>query len=55
LPAAGRTRLHRGHHEVTVAGYPGEAAPDGDQHLVADAVTVGVVDRFEAVEVDEQH
>jgi hypothetical protein len=33
----------------------GEPAGDGDEQLVAGRVAEGVVDRLEAVEVDEQH
>ena len=52
-------------HDELVAGEPGdgvdgagrllEAAGDRAQHLVADEVTLRVVDDLEAVEVDEEH
>ena len=40
---------------VAVAHVHGEAAGNGPQRLVANAVTVGVVDLLEVVEVHEQH
>ena len=66
-PAAGRLDVGevRAEHDELVTGEPGdrvdragrllEPARDRGEHLVADEVTLGVVDDLEAVEVDEQH
>src|SRR5206468_9784821 len=42
-------------HDVAVADAAGKQVGDLDQRLVTRAVTEGVVDHLEAIEVDEQH
>ena len=46
--------VHAGE-RVARPDHAGQPLGDGAQHLVADLVAVGVVDRLELVEVDEQH